>query len=90
MRGSGGSARTFVVEIRSPSDRLPDQLDKMELWLEQGARLGWLIDPFDGIAHIYRPGREPEQLERPETLSGEDVLPGLTVNLERAWRSVVD
>ena len=80
----------FVVEIRSPSDRLPDQLDKLEFWLEQGARLGWLIDPFDDIVHIYRPGREPEQLARPETLSGEDVLPGLTVNLERVWRPAAD
>ena len=80
----------FVVEIRSPSDRLPDQLDKMEFWLEQGARLGWLIDPLDGITYIYRPGQEPEQLERPDTLSGEDVLPGLTVNLGRVWRPATD
>ena len=80
----------FVVEIRSPSDKLQDQLDKMEFWLKQGARLGWLIDPFDGIAYIYRPGQEPEQLQRPETLSGEDVLPGLTVNLQRAWRPATD
>ena len=75
----------FVIEVRSISDRLPDQLDKMQFWIDSGARLGWLIDPFDEIAYIYRPDREPEQLERPDTLSGEDVLPGLVVDLSQIW-----
>ena len=76
----------FVVEIRSPSDRLSDQRTKLELWIEHGARLAWLIDPFAGTAHIYRPEREPELLQRPYSLSGEDVLPGLVVDLSRVWR----
>ena len=75
----------FVVEIRSPSDRLSRLQEKMQFWIEHGARLAWLIDPFDGIAHIYRPGQEPEQLERPESLSGEAVLPGLVVDLGAVW-----
>ena len=75
----------FVIEVRSRSDRLSDQLTKMQFWIDHGARLGWLIDPFDDIAYIYRPGREPEQLKRPETLSGEDVLPGLVVDLGAIW-----
>ena len=80
----------FVVEIRSPSDKLPAQQDKMRFWIEHGARLGWLIDPFDDVAYVYRPNREHEQLDRPETLSGEDVLPGLTVELEQVWRPAKD
>ena len=76
----------FVVEIRSPSDRLSRLQEKMQFWIDHGARLAWLIDPFGGIAYIYRPGREPEQLERPETLSGEDVLPELVVELSHVWR----
>lgn len=75
----------FVIEVRSPSDKPQDQLDKMQQWIEYGARLGWLIDPFDDIAYVFRPGQEPEQLERPETLSGEDVLPGLVVDLSGVW-----
>ena len=77
----------FVVEIRSPSDKLPEQQSKLQFWIDHGARLGWLIDPFEHAAHIYRPDREPEQLARPTTLSGEDVLPGLTVSLTRVWRT---
>lgn len=80
----------FVIEVRSPSDKPPDQLDKMQQWIEYGARLAWLIDPFDDIAYIFRPGQEPEQLERPETLSGEDVLPGLVVDLSSVWWPAAD
>ena len=49
----------FVVEIRSPSDRLSDQRAKLELWIEHGARLGWLIDPFGGVAYICWPDQSP-------------------------------
>ncbi len=80
----------FVIELRSPSDRLPDQQRKMRFWMAQGVRLGWLIDPFADTAHIYRPDREPELLQRPNSLSGEDVLPGLVVDLSRVWRDQPD
>ncbi len=44
-------------------------------------RLGWLLDPIAGRVEIHRPGREVEILQRPATLSGEDVLPGLVLDL---------
>ena len=54
----------------------------MAEYLAQGRRLGWLIDPLTGKVEIYRPGREVETLERPATLSGEDVLPGFVLDLK--------
>ena len=72
----------FVVEIRSQSDR-PYQLRKKMLeYIEQGARLGWFIDPLNGKVEIYRPGRAVEKILRPATLSGEDVLPGFVLDLK--------
>jgi Uma2 family endonuclease len=71
----------FVVEIRSPSDPLSELRAKMREYLDQGARLGWLIDPLRNIVEIYRPRRPVETLEAPATLSGEDVLPGFTLDL---------
>jgi Uma2 family endonuclease len=71
----------FVVELRSPSDRMPDLRDKMAEYIENGAQLGWLIDPYAKRVEIYRPGREPELLAAPATLSGEDVLPGFVLDL---------
>jgi Uma2 family endonuclease len=49
----------FVIELRSPSDNLGGLLEKMQEWIENGARLAWLIDPKGRQVHIYRPGREP-------------------------------
>lgn len=71
----------FVVELRSPSDRLPRLRAKMSEYVSQGTRLGWLIDSSKGKVEIYRPGRPVETLERPATLSGEDVLPGFVLDL---------
>ena len=76
----------FVVEIRSQSDDPDEQRDKMERWMGYGARLGWLIDRYEGKVWIYREGEaEPEMLERPQELAGEDVLPGLVVELGWLW-----
>ncbi len=75
----------FVLEVRSASDRLADQQAKMQLWIADGVRLGWLLDAQDETAWIYRPGRQPQCLARPARLSGEDVLPGLAVDLARIW-----
>ena len=72
----------FVIELRSRSDRLTDVRAKMEEYLEQGARLGWLIDPVRKRVLVYRPGRPAETLEKPAELSGEDVLPGFVLNLK--------
>ena len=77
----------FVVEIVSPRDSVPAQQRKMEEWMGYGVRLGWLIDRQRSLAWIYRAGQdEPELLERPSELSGEDVLPGLVVECSRIWK----
>lgn len=72
----------FVVELRPPSDALSHLQAKMEEYIAQGVRLGWLIDPEMGTVAIYRPGRAVERLERPATLSGEDILPGFVLDLK--------
>ena len=77
----------FVVEIRSPSDRLSRQQAKMRQWMSNGARLGWLIDPFEDAVWVYREtAAEPERLERPAELDCGDVLPGLVIDLSHVWR----
>lgn len=72
----------FVIELRSPSDSLKDLQKKMGEYVRSGIRLGWLIDPKNRKVEIYRQGQPVETLESPATLSGYDVLPGLTLNLK--------
>jgi Uma2 family endonuclease len=75
----------FVIELRSPSDSLKLLQEKMQEYIENGTRLGWLINRKNRQVEIYRQGREKEILENPTTLSGEDILPGFVLNLSLIW-----
>ncbi|MCG5060148.1 MAG: Uma2 family endonuclease [Limnoraphis sp. WC205] len=76
----------FVVELRSASDRLKSLQDKMQEYRENGAKLGWLIDPQNKRVEIYRPDQEEVEIqENPTTLSGENVLPGFILDLTVIW-----
>jgi len=75
----------FVVELRSQSDTLKQINVKMFEYLENGASLGWLIDPFKRQVYIYRPNQEVVVLNNPESVSGDPLLPGFELNLAKLW-----
>lgn len=75
----------FVVELKPPTDRLPDLQAKMEEYRANGLRLGWLIDPEAQRVHVYRPGREVESMDRPNELRGDPELRSLLVDSRRIW-----
>ena len=75
----------FVVELRSPSDSLKDLQKKMQQYMDNGVRLGWLIDRRQRRVYVYRPGVAVQQLDNPETVSGDPELPGFVLNLEEIW-----
>ncbi len=75
----------FVLELRSTSDSLKDSKTKMREYIENGARLGWLIDPKDKQVYVYRPNSEAEILDNPKTVSGEDVLQDFELDLTEIW-----
>lgn len=75
----------FVIELRSPSDALADLQNKMAEYIENGARLGWLIDPSEKKVHVYRANGEVEILENPEKVSGEDVLREFELSVREIW-----
>lgn len=78
-------APEFVVEVRSPGDRIRPLREKMEEYLANGVLLGWLIDPFQKTVEIYRPGREPEVLMSPATVAGEGPVKGFMLDLGRVF-----
>ncbi len=75
----------FVLELRSPSDRLRPLQVKMEEYRDNGARLGWLIDPFERVVYVYRPGEAVERHNDPREASGEPVLAGFVLRLSDIW-----
>jgi Uma2 family endonuclease len=74
-------APDFVAELRSATDSLETLRRKMQEYINNGVRLGWLIDPQNQSVEIYRPGQDVEVLRLPKSLSGEDVLPGFVLDL---------
>ena len=84
---SAGGAITlcpaFVAEIVSGTDTLPPLQRKMAQYIANGARLGWLIDPYRRRVYIYRPGVPVAILDDPETVSGDPTLPGFVFAVRR-------
>jgi Uma2 family endonuclease len=75
----------FVIELRSPTDTLRDVQAKMAEWIANGARLGWLIDPYPKHLYIYRPHTPPERRDNPDTVSADPLLPGFALDLRAIW-----
>jgi Uma2 family endonuclease len=75
----------FVIELRSPTDNLLALQRKMQEYLDNGAQLGWLIDPLTRRVHVYLPQRPPDILEAPNTVSAEPLLPSFTLDLQTIW-----
>jgi Uma2 family endonuclease len=80
-------APDFAVELRSATDSLKSIQSKVQEYIDNGVRLGWLIDPKNRRVEVYRSGRAVEILESPTSLSGEDVLPGFVLSLAPLWDS---
>jgi Uma2 family endonuclease len=83
----------FVIELRSSSDTLTSLQTKMQEYIDNGARLGFLIDPCgiceaarqNRTVHLYRGDREVEVLEHPEVVSGDPELPGFVLKMAKIW-----
>lgn len=75
----------FVVELRSRNDSLEKLREKMQEYIDNNVQLCWLIDPIGKQVEIYRPGQNVEVLISPDSLSGEDILPGFVLNLNKIW-----
>ncbi len=74
-------APDFVVELRSDTDSLLVTQAKMQEYVDNGVRLGWLLDPKTKQVEIYRQGQDKEVLSSPTNLPGEEVLPGFVLDL---------
>ncbi len=75
----------FVIELMSPSDNIETARKKMQEYLDNGTRLGWLINRKTREVEIYRQGQAVEILTNPESLSGENILPEFSLNLTLIW-----
>ena len=78
----------FVLELRSPSDSMRRLRQKMEEYRDNGAQLGWLLDPAAKRVEVYRPGAAVEILENSAALSGEPLLRGFVLEVPQIWAAM--
>jgi len=75
----------FAIELLSPSDELEEVKAKMDEYIENGARLGWLLEPRSRRVYVYRPGESVIMIENTGQISGDPELPGFVLNLREIW-----
>lgn len=69
-------APDLAVEVLSPSDRIPEAIGKVTMYLQAGIQLVWLVDPLELTVTVFRPDVSPKTIGEHDTLDGRDVLPG--------------
>jgi Uma2 family endonuclease len=75
----------FVIELKSPTDPVADLKNKVQEYVDNGARLGWLLNPEVRQVLVYRPGRAVEVLDHPEAVSADPELPRFVLDLKEIW-----
>jgi Uma2 family endonuclease len=75
----------FLVEVRSESDSRSIVEAKMQTWIDNGAKLAWLIDPIAGNVAIFRPGQAAETLDRPDIVRAEAPVDGFELPCASLW-----
>lgn len=85
----GRFAPAFVIELRSARDNLPECKKKMETWMQNGSKLGWLIDPHQRKVWVYEPGKPPRS-KSGNKITGTDAVEGFVLDLEAVWSCYED
>ena len=62
----------------------------MREYTENGAQLGWLIDPAKRLIEIYRPGCEVETRIGLDKIEGEGPINGFALDLPLIWNPLGD
>jgi Uma2 family endonuclease len=75
----------FLIEVRSQSDSRRSVEEKMQLWMDNGAKLAWLIDPIECSVTIYREGAAQQKLLRPNAVEGDPLIEGFLLRTSRLW-----
>lgn len=75
----------FVIELRSPSDSMKNLQDKMQEYSENGASLGWLIDPEAQQVLVFQPKTAILLLDKPQFLLADNLLTGFSLDMQKLW-----
>ncbi len=75
----------LVVEVRSPSDSIPELIAKALEYLEAGVKVVVVLDPNTDTASIFRSDRPAQRLQDTDDLILPDILPGFSVQVSKLF-----
>lgn len=78
----------FVIELVTPTDRRAKVRKKMQEWIQNGAQLGWLIDPDRRTVIVYRPAQAPEERMHAASIDGEGPVVGFRLEMNDIWQGL--
>jgi Uma2 family endonuclease len=78
-------APDFIIELRSPTDKLPSLRAKMDKWIANGVQVAWLVDPIEREISVYHPGLETERHYQPSSVQGRGIIAGFELVCARVW-----
>jgi len=79
----------LAVEVTSPNDLIAEVEVKVREYLEAGVRIVWVVVPEIRSVRIYRADGTVAQVGEPNSLSGEDVLPGFQFGVSELFPQAV-
>ena len=85
-RGYGDIIPDLAVEVRSPNDRTRYLAKKVEMYLQNGVRMVWLVEPKKRTVTVHEVGKDPIQLGEHDVLDGGDVVPGYRYEIAKLFK----
>lgn len=77
----------LVVEVLSENDNFAEVAQKVEMYLQDGVRLIWVIDPKPRRVIVYAPGQSTQFLGEADQVSGQTIIPGFTIAVQQLFES---
>jgi Uma2 family endonuclease len=65
---------------------MSDVLDKIAEYLRAGVPLVWLVEPKRRVVTVYRPDRDPRELDEHQDLDSEEIVPGFRLAVASIFR----
>ncbi|MDB5384777.1 MAG: hypothetical protein JWM11_423 [Planctomycetaceae bacterium] len=79
----------LAVEVMSPSDTLSGVADKVQLYLEYGVAVVWVVNPRFQTLTVHRPDSTSRSFDLPDDLEGGSELPGFRVPMTDVFKLIV-
>ena len=92
-KGCNG-APDLIIEVLSPSSSTRDLKDKRQLYQQAGVPEYWVVDPFDGVVHLFVMSENGEYINRypvtAEEILKSETIPNLKIPMKEIFPEILE